>query len=96
MAGDLRPIWNRCDSATGEISGVIGMARERLARRGSGRAEKQGCGRRPRGELPGVGREQRRPARLGVRRKELVLYANPAISRLLGYTSQELARSASL
>jgi len=76
-------------AATGEISGVIGMARERLARRGSGREESR---------VAAVGHEANYRALVEssadllalVSPEGSLLYANTAISRLLGYTNQEL------
>ena len=76
-------------SATGEISGVIGMARERLARRGSGRTERMAAA---------TGREAQYRAMIENSTDLLallsadgtLLYANTAVSRLLGYTSREL------
>ncbi len=77
-------------SASGEISGVIGLARERLARRGSQLAEKLEAA---------AGREAQYRALVEnsadllalLSAEGTVLYANPAISRLLGYTAEELA-----
>jgi two-component system, cell cycle sensor histidine kinase and response regulator CckA len=79
-------------SATGKVSGVIGMARERLARRGSGRTEKpQSADSREAQYRALVENSADMLALLSA--DGALLYGNTAISRLLGYTTQELTEA---
>jgi PAS domain S-box-containing protein len=76
-------------SAIGAISGVIGVARERLARRESRKAETMGLSAGHEAQYCALVENSAEMLAL-MSAEGTILYANPAISRLLGYTSQEL------
>ncbi len=77
-------------SATGAISGVIGVARERLARHESPAGETVGLATGHEAQFRALVENSAEMLAL-MSAEGTILYANPAISRLLGYTSQELA-----
>ena len=82
-------------SAAGAISGVIGVARERLARRESLAGETVGVAAGHEAQYSALIEHSSEMLAL-MSAEGAILYANPAVSRLLGYTAQELTGASAL